>query len=295
MKRRGHYLSVGVAILLITGVFAGSASAQRDFDLRARNLRERIPQPTEMLGILELSTGPNADLTISRDDMYYTFPTEPKIKAIDPDGPAAGILRRGDTIVAIDGLLITTRQAGRRYAALKAGEPVKVTVRRGRRHRTLTIVPREPASSDSVTVPVLPPEETIALLDSLLGSIDRYVEEIENNLGQGSYDPSSAVWQEAFGLGLGLSFRGSLIDRRGKDQIWIFNDSPLVKTVEPGSPADIGGIRPWDVLTHIDGTRLTRDAGGREFSRIKPGQTITWTVERDGRRITVETTLPPGS
>ena len=54
-----------------------------------------------------------------------------------------------------------------------------------------------------------------------------------------------------------------------------------------------GGLK--DVLTHIDGIRLVRRAGGRKFSDIEPGQTITWTIEREGRRLTIETVLPPGT
>lgn len=286
MKRTGNMLSCGIVILLITGALTAPAAAQPDFGLRALNLQERIPKPGEMLGITEMSV--NSTLTISPDEVYYTFITEPKIRAVDPDGPAAGILRRGDTIVALDGLLITTHQAGVRYASLTAGEPVEVTVRRERRLRTFTIIPVAPASGDSLTVTVSPPDIEVALLDS----INRWVDEIAKDLGGGYYDLGSGVWNAAYGLGLGLSFSGSLADRDG-ERIWRFHDPPLVKTVEPGSPADISGLRPGDVLTHIDGTRLDRRAGGRKFSTLTPGQTITWMVRREGRTLTIETTLPP--
>ena len=288
MKRRGNCLSAGIAILLAVGTFTIPAAAQPELDLDWQIFQERIPGPEASLGITEFSVG--TSLTITPNDMYYTFDSEPRIRALDPEGPAAGILRRGDTIIAIDGLLITTRQAGRRYATLKAGEPVDVTVRRRRQLRTFTIIPAATASDDSISVTAWPSDLSEAMLDSINSYLDRIVNDLS---GRGYYDLSSAVWNEAFGLGLGLSFRGSCTKRDGF-RSWNFRESPLVKTVEPGSPAETAGIRPGDILTHIDGIRLVRRAGGRKFSEIEPGQTITWTIEREGRRLTMETTvLPP--
>lgn len=61
----------------------------------------------------------------------YRFTSEPKIRKVDPAGPAAGILREGDVIAAIDGRLITTNEGGFRFGNPVEGKPVTPTIRRG--------------------------------------------------------------------------------------------------------------------------------------------------------------------
>ena len=279
----------GIVMVLLTGAAVPTVHAQEDPDPSQRQLIRTIPRPGAMLGIEQMRVESNSDLTITPDEIYYTFTSEPRIRAIDPDGPAAGILQRGDVIVAIDGLLITTHQAGVRYAGITAGEPVEITVRRDGRLRTFTIVPI--AVEEENILEDLPFQITDA--GSIRDSIDAFIDNILGDMDAfWQLDPDTDVWQENFGLGLGLSFHGSLIDRLG-DRLWQFEEYPSVESVEPGSPADEGGIRVGDLLTHIDGTRLTRSAGGRKFSDIRRGQTIVWTVRRAGRRLTIETTIPP--
>ena len=43
----------------------------------------------------------------------WTFRSEPEVGGIRTDGPAAGKLREGDVLTAIDGILITTRDGAR--------------------------------------------------------------------------------------------------------------------------------------------------------------------------------------
>ncbi len=61
----------------------------------------------------------------------WRFPTYPKIVAIDADGPAqaAGMLA-GDVLRAIDGVSITTTAGATRFAGLRAGDKVRLTVDR---------------------------------------------------------------------------------------------------------------------------------------------------------------------
>jgi predicted metalloprotease with PDZ domain len=61
--------------------------------------------------------------------------------------------------------------------------------------------------------------------------------------------------------------------------------------VAGGSPAARAGLRPGDVLTHIDGVSILTRAGARKFGSVEPGQKVRVTVLRDGRSITRELTL----
>ena len=62
--------------------------------------------------------------------------------------------------------------------------------------------------------------------------------------------------------------------------------------VAPGSAAEKGGLKEGDILTAIDDTPLT---GGSDltaaFEHYEAGDTVTFTVYRDGESLTVEVTL----
>ncbi|NNG14954.1 MAG: PDZ domain-containing protein, partial [Gemmatimonadales bacterium] len=95
------------------------------------------------LGYAELECS-NCTLYRPDDDaggQRWEFSSEPKIGGIKPSGPAAGKLRDGDVIAAIDGHLITTREGGRRFSQLEIGRSVTLTVRRGGREIDVTVTP----------------------------------------------------------------------------------------------------------------------------------------------------------
>ncbi len=81
------------------------------------------------------------------------FRSPPVVLTVDVDGPAhrAG-LRRGDTLLAIDGMELTSTEGGRAFAALDPGQRVALTVRRDGRERQvrLTAVARPDASADEI-------------------------------------------------------------------------------------------------------------------------------------------------
>ena len=94
------------------------------------------PQGLEQgsLGITGLDCVGECTLTIRGDgkERSWFFSTEPRILGVERDGPAQGVLRAGDFLVALDGIPITAREGGRRYANLQPGEEVTVRFRRGR-------------------------------------------------------------------------------------------------------------------------------------------------------------------
>lgn len=61
-------------------------------------------------------------------------------------------------------------------------------------------------------------------------------------------------------------------------------DGALVEDVTPGSPAAHAGLRPYDVITAVDGTPVASDdATIRYVARLAPGQTARVEYRRDGR------------
>jgi hypothetical protein len=85
----------------------------------------------------------------------------------------------------------------------------------------------------------------------------------------------------------GISLRCSdcSISRQDDDAAmqWSFGAEPEILDVEPDGPADRAGVRPGDVLTHVDGHDITSRLGGQRFGSASPGDTLRWTV-RDGRK-----------
>jgi hypothetical protein len=276
----------------------------------------------EMLGITEMEC--DCTFTLNDEEQLWLFHAEPKIKGVDRYGPSYGKLRKGDVIVAIDGMLITTRKAGMRFANLVAGEPVQFTVRRWGRTRSETIVPRiepEPEvpieltvrrSASGGEVTVVPEAEPISEFARSIEELSKTAAELgktidliglpalpdipsipELNLDFAARTPRG--W-----IGFGLSFSGSI---RGGPSVhsgrgtkfwaapgeWRFNEPPSIKSIQPGGPAEKAGLEVGDVLLEIDGVKLDSDKGGDRFSRMEPGQTIEWKVERGGKTFTVQT------
>ncbi len=269
--------------------------------------------PLHMLGITGMEC--NCTFTSDEEERLWLFQAEPKVQGVDRDGPSHGKLKDGDVIVAIDGMLITTRKAGIRFANLVAGEPVELTVRRRGRTRSVTIMPRaapEPEvpidltvrrddRSNTVTI-----EPRMAALPELARSIEelskRAVEigKVIDTMGLLDALPEFSSFPEfnidftrkfpRGWIGFGLSFSGS-IQEKGQDEPaeWRFNDPPSIKSIQPSSPADEAGLQVNDVLLEIDGLKLDSRRGGNRFSRMEPGQIVEWKVLRGGRTFTVET------
>ena len=82
---------------------------------------------------------------------YHWFTVEPVIQSVRAPGRGDG-LAVGDVIVAIDGLLITTLEGGRRLANLPAGTPVLLLIRRGARELEVALTPVPGCNAPRLTV-----------------------------------------------------------------------------------------------------------------------------------------------
>jgi C-terminal processing protease CtpA/Prc len=219
---------------------------------------------------------------------FYSFEAEPRIRKVDPEGPAFGKLKPGDAIVGIDGMLITTYEAGKRFANLVVGEPVELTVRRRGSLVNVTIVPVESSGDEEQHATFEGFGESLS--DDLLHvrlALEELAEsgvDLESIPGaQGTDGVEIRERQPAGWLGIGLSFSGSMQRvSEGSGTRWTFFEPPEVRSVLADSPAERAGLRPDDVLTHIAGVRLDTKKGGRLFSRIEPGQSVEFTIERGG-------------
>ncbi|HET9014622.1 MAG TPA: trypsin-like peptidase domain-containing protein [Thermomicrobiaceae bacterium] len=66
----------------------------------------------------------------------------------------------------------------------------------------------------------------------------------------------------------------------------------VVEQVVPGSPAASAGLRANDVITAIDGTKLTTESSLAEIiNQHKPGDVVTLTVQRGTQQLAIKVTL----
>jgi len=90
------------------------------------------------------------------DSANVVFQQPPEVAAVAPGSPAdsAGIVA-GDTLMAVDGISVLTREGAQRFLNAPAGTAVQLTLRRGGSIIRVRVVPRQP--------PDEPPEPSYAL------------------------------------------------------------------------------------------------------------------------------------
>ncbi len=101
---------------------------------------------------------------------------------------------------------------------------------------------------------------------------------IGNSLNDNIHVPADAFSDEWDQLA-----RGEIIGRPSKPFIGIkvVDESNLVDSVNPGSPADEAGIRIGDTIIKINEKKVTKKSEmGTAFRKLKPGDEITITIKR---------------
>ncbi len=87
------------------------------------------------------------------------------------------------------------------------------------------------------------------------------------------------------------------VEREGKKIALPFEPgSPKIGTVFENSPAERGGLRPGDELIAIDGNKMTSVSAASDYIRQRAGQSISVTVRRAGKDLTLTVTpeIPEG-
>jgi S1-C subfamily serine protease len=201
----------------------------------------------------------------------HDFSTEPLIRGIRPGSPSAGKLHTGDILIAIDGVLITTRDGGRRLANLRPGVPVTLRVRRNGKEMDVTVVPETGCNMPRLAVLARP--ATGASSDAAAAV---FADPVRPSMPRPrlSMNVLPAV---DFGMELECDSCGWYGSPRGP--AWFSNTAPVVHAVEPGGPAAKAGFRPGDVLLKVDGQMIT-GAGGRHLGELAPGKPATFQVRR---------------
>jgi S1-C subfamily serine protease len=196
--------------------------------------------------------------------LTHDFSAEPRVWNLDPRGPAAGRLREGDVITAVDGALVTTPEGGRRLANLRPDRPVSLRVRRGGEEMAVRVVPAAGCNTPGLVV-------------SASASRPEWKEHVPGGGGSNEYDAPPL----RFGMQIECGDCGW---KRG-DGGWEFRSGTalFVKSVEPGSPAGRAGVRTGDVLLSINGRAFTGAGGVASIRGLRPGQPIRVELQRDGR------------
>jgi membrane-associated protease RseP (regulator of RpoE activity) len=204
----------------------------------------------------------------------HDFSTEPRAWELEPGGPAARALREGDQITSIDGVLITTRDGGRRLANLRPGVPLRLGIRRGGAETVVRVVPAPGCNQPALAVTASPEKP-----DWRPPAGARRGEHPRREPGPGVY----------FGMELDCGDCGW----RQENGAWRWHASePLrVKSVVPGAPAERAGIRPGDVLLSIAGKPLTPAGTGHLAAGLHPGEPVSFQLRR-GERTLVRHVVP---
>ena len=188
--------------------------------------------------------------------MEMAFVVEPQITGVRHNSPAAGRLRDGDVLLAVDGQPIITPEGADRYSRIEPGEQVRLSIRRDGRMQDVTVtavarcIPHPPAPPEPPAPPA-PPAPPLPPMDEIM--------------------PEG--W---FGFGISCNNCG-IGDSNG---VFRFREPPVLVNVAPNSPAARAGTRPGDRLTHVDGVPLTSGAGWPRWYAIQPGQEVRLTYTR---------------
>jgi len=268
------------------------------------------------IGITGLDCVGECTLNI-RDDgsnRSWFFSTEPRVIGVESGGPTDGILEPGDFLVAVDGLLITTKEGGQRFANLEPGERIRIRYRRDGRVREASIRveegcldPPKPAGVVSrVPPPPPPPDEarrvgvavaprvrvgpsrgTVARARVSTGRASASTT-VSRSATAGILESVSPAGSLGIGISCNINICGTQTDEETGEDVWFFSGPLEVSAVDRGGPAAEAGIQRGDLIKAIDGKALDTDEGGLAFTRLQPGQRVGLTVvKRTGSEVQV--------
>jgi S1-C subfamily serine protease len=215
------------------------------------------------------------------DGLRHTFTVEPMVRDVLTDGPAGGKLRDGDVIIAVDGALITTAEAGRKLASPVAGRVLRFRVRRQGAEREADVTPTAGCETPGISIADNALEEARGREIARTLATTRHVESGRVRA------PLRAARPEEIPVDLGMTLDctdcGWRLPLTGGALRWHSADPPRVVDVEPGGPAARAGLRPGDVLDTIDGAPFVGGDESTVWSALRANKTAVLRVRRGAR------------
>lgn len=91
--------------------------------------------------VADLGIGIVCDCTVrrDRDGETWDFRSPITVGRVDPSGPAAGVLRTGDRIMAVDGRRVTSKEGAVALMRARPGQTLKLTIERDGAARTVSL------------------------------------------------------------------------------------------------------------------------------------------------------------
>lgn len=264
------------------------------------------------IGVSGLDCVGECSVTLSDEgkEEAWSFSAEPRIFQIDAGSPADGVLQPGDFLVAIDGVLITTREGGRRFANLEPGTQVRVSYRRDGvvRETTLDVgsrcadplptlqsgrmapppPPRPRATEPPADVATVPRIRTVIPIPPDTTNLPR----MGGSIGLLYGDRMNPRPRGRLGIGFACSDCGTIDDKETGQEVWYFSGPVEVTQVSPGGAAERAGIQIGDFITALDGKDLATEAGTRAFSDLAPGKAVEITLTRRNGRVETVRLVP---
>lgn len=315
MKR----MTRGLVLALVLAAMSPSTAPGQIVATGERQCPEGVANGT--LGISGWDCRGECTLTLNEkgEEQYWSFTVEPRITGITRGGPAEGILRTNDVLVAIDGFLVTTSEGGRRIASLEPDQRVTIRYRRDGRMAEATIQagsvcpPPPPKAPEPLAVPTrvapLPPEPDeprrsrgVAVSPRVRVTSEARVARTADSAARAYALATEDVARASLRAGritsgsptgrLGIVFTcgecGTRTDPDTGVDVWFFNGPLEVSGVTAGGPADKAGIELGDLIKGIDGKGIDTDEGGLAFTNLEADRGVVLTiVKRNGSEVEV--------
>lgn len=214
------------------------------------------------------------------------------VDEVEPGGPADGVLRPGDAIVAIDGAPVTEADGARRLWEVRPGTSVRLSIDRGGRRMEVTLRAAAVCADDLRAIGSYAPRVVVGASagGGVPGQPTPAPEAVPGPPSSTPVPvPTTPDLQPEGWLGFGLACNQCGWAREGGDTApyWESEAEPILYTVQSGSPAARAGLREGDVLTHVGAHAITSREGGRALGGVRPDERLPLRVRRGGRAIAV--------
>ena len=298
--------------LAIGGGLAGSAAAAGSKSTAVDQKADGRPCGgifAGFLGITRMDCPGDCTLTLDEKgrNKVWSFSVEPRIAEIAANSPAERSLHVGDTLVAIDNALITTKDGGRRFANIEPGQAVKIRYRREERIQEVTLAALSRCAPAIEGLSVIPSfsgtSASSAAPEShdLIGGPRIRIQKSESGedpaaIGSATKPkPREGAAPKSDEGNAGISWAcGPCWSKSTPEGVteWNFSAPVTITKVWAGGPAERAGIRAGDLITGVNGNPIESKQGTECFVNLRSGQPALFTIVRPDRSSLTVTLVP---